>query len=102
MMQGVMSMPQEGTFLNKRLKRDIHGGEQMRKALSHAKGIREEMLLLGLKPKNHILDQKRHIKLLEIKNRQDQEERERVNPADVFKMKRFANVKSQIGQVSYF
>ena len=77
----------------------------MRKALSHAKGIREEMLLLGLRPKNHVLDQKRYIKQLEIKNKFEQEEKERVNPAgkqlilcslivDVFKMKRFANVKS--------
>ena len=53
----------------------------MRKALSHAKGIREEMLLLGLRPKNHVLDQKRFIKQLELKNKFEQEERERVNPA---------------------
>ena len=76
----------------------------MRKALSQAKGIREEMLLLGLKPKNHVLDQKRYIRQLELKNKFEQEEKERVNPAgkstpinsnlDVFKMKRFANVKS--------
>lgn len=53
----------------------------MRKALSHVKGIREEMMLLGLRPKNHVLDQKKYIKHLEIKNKFEQEERERVNPA---------------------
>ena len=53
----------------------------MRKALSQAKGIREEMLLLGLKPKNHVLDQKKYIRQLELKNKFEQEEKERVNPA---------------------
>jgi len=43
----------------------------MRKALSHVKGIREEMMLLGLKPKNHVLDQKRYIRQLELKNKFD-------------------------------
>jgi hypothetical protein len=39
------------------------------------------MLLLGLKPKNHVLDQKKYIRQLELKNKFEQEEKERVNPA---------------------
>lgn len=59
--------------------------------------IREELELQGIKPKNHVLDQKRYIRELAERNRIAKEEREK--PVEVFKLKRFQNVKSAIHQV---
>eukprot|EP00347_Sterkiella_histriomuscorum_P013037 403366257 len=88
------TLMQEREQAMNRNRRDILGGHDVKKALYQVKNAREEMELNGIKPKNHINNQKDYIKKLEEKNKKNKELKVLKDEQVLFKLKRFQNAES--------